>query len=107
MARARIAKVPVVMDPDLGIPDHWKIVDCAQCSRHMLGSSMRAEFKGKEAPSGWVFIGGHVAGRPYCFACLNVHAPTTAGSYGPLFDDDPSPWGENAVRELEDIEGDI
>ena len=57
--------------------------------------------------------GCFIGANPYCRECYeeltegkvkceSVHPDGMGGIYGPIYDDDPSPWGENAVRCLED-----
>lgn len=82
-----------------------KLCNCAECGCELLGESMfpwvleRPDRERAELP-GVVYC--RVKGRPYCKACAERPAPRPFSSWGGPHDGEPSPWLENAVRELED-----
>jgi hypothetical protein len=89
----------------VGLPGHWKVVDCAECGRTFLGESMRPCVVGigLSPPDGWSVIGGLINGRPYCVGCLRIRRPIwmNGGPHHGAREGESNPWQENAVRELE------
>ena len=76
--------------------DDVPMCNCAECQCELYGESARGQIAlGPGSPE---FVAGRIYGRPYCSACLQVRRPPP----GQGTKDDESPWGENAVRALED-----
>jgi hypothetical protein len=85
-----------------------KLVNCANCRQEAVGLSCIAAWEAmsiaqREQESLPVdrSVGGHIHGRPWCNDCLRrrPHQDLGGGGIG-----DPSPWQENAIREMEDRE---
>lgn len=47
--------------------DDWKICNCADCGKELLGESMIGKFS-KKSPM--PMVEGRVNERPYCYICL-------------------------------------
>lgn len=83
-------------------PEDLKYCNCAQCGAELLGESRCNVERAMLWYSPTDFppvVAGRVLGRPYCRACLSPKRPPPPWRGTK---DDESPWGENAVRHLED-----
>ena len=74
--------------------DDLLLVNCAQCGLEMLGETHRYLAKKRSLPA----IAGRLNGRPFCCKCIAVRKPPNKAA---TRDDGPSPWQENAIRDME------
>jgi hypothetical protein len=84
------------------IPEMASVLNCSVCNQLMITKASREKFRAetrKAWSSGYlvVFNNDRIRGRPLCPRCCVPKPPV-----GPQGTKEPSPWGENAVRAMED-----
>lgn len=87
------------------IPDDVKVCNCADCGCLLVAGGyitwiidrIRSQLPTPEMAF------HRVNGRPYCNGCMSVVRPPPCAASK----DECSPWGENAVRALEDAPRDM
>ena len=90
-------KIPLIDPDDVGL------CNCASCRCELLGERTRLLLDDGVIRTHAALppdVGGRIMDRPYCVPCLAVNK-SPAGDNASWWSE-PSPWQENAVRELED-----
>lgn len=78
-----------------------KFCECTQCGERLLGDSpANLQFaEGFYDSKNCELVAARVLGHPYCRKCLRVKRPNNSSA---TMDPDPSPYQENAIRDMED-----
>lgn len=79
-----------------------KLVNCAECGREILGASMFGWYSklDNDEKRKYSIVAGRILGRPYCNRCCETDLEFVNGI--PDVVEEPNPWQENAIRQLED-----
>lgn len=90
------------------LPPDMRVVDCSCCREMMVVPYSKYDYEIARQHNLPV-QGGRIKGRRWCQACLRParHLSDIVVRCKPMAESryDPSPWGENAVRAMEDYEG--
>ncbi len=78
--------------------DDIRVCNCANCGHECVSAEQAAQLTKRQLER-FRLLRGRIIGAPYCSVCLVVRRPPDRVAKR---EDDSGPWGQNAIRDMED-----